>query len=463
MPSSLLTSFLGALQACVSVLLTLSYGAGARKLGLIQRSSIHDVSSLGVKVLLPALILVHLGEQLQLGNVLNYVPVLVWSTLYTLTSIALARLASKVLNLPDWVTPTCAFNNTTSLPLLLLQSLESVGSLKMIVRGGESVSEAIARAQSYFLLCGVISKTIGYVVGPRMLTGASGNRDGHGDEDEGGHDPYYTIEEGASEESPLLSRGPKPKHDGHGVGSKVAHFMSRATRNLPRRLKANILPPYDNPTADMAILCTLLGGVLGLVPQLHKAFFNSFEEGGIFNAWLTSSIKNTGKLFTTLQVFIVGCELGVSFEKMRDDKKNNNGDENEDEDDADADTIRGSGDSNGDGERESSSPGVKAILTVFLIRLVVWPALSISLIYLLARKTSLLTSDPVLWFSMMLMPAGPPALVIQGLAELANTSEATKMTIAKALTIMYILSPCISFTITGALKACQSVLDEKME
>ncbi|KAL4782815.1 hypothetical protein BJX76DRAFT_331768 [Aspergillus varians] len=62
---------------------------------------------------------------------------------------------------------------------------------------------------------------------------------------------------------------------------------------------------------------------------------------------------------------------------------------------------------------------------------------------------------------MMLMPAGPPALVIQGLAELARASERQKMTIAKTLTIMYMLSPCIAFTITGALKASQAVLDGK--
>lgn len=87
----------------------------------------------------------------------------------------------------------------------------------------------------------------------------------------------------------------------------------------------------------------------------------------------------------------------------------------------------------------------------------------------------MLRSDPVLWFSMMLMPAGPPALVIQGLAELAKASERQKMTIAKTLTVrvscgiqigrclhlqvMYMLSPCISFTITGALKASQAALD----
>lgn len=35
----------------------------------------------------------------------------------------------------------------------------------------------------------------------------------------------------------------------------------------------------------------------------------------------------------------------------------------------------------------------------------------------------------------MLMPAGPPALIISGLAELAKISEVERMTIAKTLTV----------------------------
>ncbi|KAL2842420.1 auxin efflux carrier, partial [Aspergillus pseudoustus] len=437
---SLLTSFLGALQACVSVLFTLGYGALTRHFGLIQTSSIHDVSGLGVKVFLPALILVHLGEQLKLDNAMNYLPVLVWAITYTSMSILLGHLASRLLKLPRWVIPACAFNNTTSLPLLLLQSLESVGSLKMILQDGDSVSNAIARAQSYFLLCGVISKTIGYAVGPAMLTHADGDSEQgqeHGTEEhehEHEHDTeaqngHATADAGAEEEMPLL-RGRANKSSG-GFLTKLKRWTRKAIFVFPKRLKQNVLTPFDTPLADVAIICTLLGAVLGLVPQLHKAFFNSYEEGGIFNAWLTSSIKNIGKLFTTLQIFIVGCELGVSFEKIQDGSR--------------------------EGGRDSN-PGWKAILTIFLVRLVIWPALSISIIYGLAKNTSVLRSDPVLWFSMMLMPAGPPALVIQGLAELAKVSEVQKMTIAKTLTIMYMLSPCISFTITGALEASKAAL-----
>lgn len=46
-------------------------------------------------------------------------------------------------------------------------------------------------------------------------------------------------------------------------------------------------------------------------------------------------------------------------------------------------------------------------------------------------------SDPILWFSLMLMPAGPPALVISGLAELARVSQAEKMAVAKTLMVSY--------------------------
>ncbi|KAJ0416396.1 auxin efflux carrier [Aspergillus carlsbadensis] len=435
---SLLTSFLGALQACVSVLLTLGYGALTRHFGLIQTSSIHDVSGLGVKVFLPALILVHLGEQLKLDNAMNYLPVLVWATVYTSFSILLGHLASRLLKLPHWVIPACAFNNTTSLPLLLLQSLESVGSLKKIVQDGDSVSNAIARAQSYFLLCGVISKTIGYAVGPTMLTHADGvgGDDDHAQDHDAEENTADTEAQNshadAGEEMPLLRGRSNKSHED--LSTKLKRWTKKVVFVFPKRIKQNVLTPFDTPLTDVAIICTLVGAVLGLVPQLHKAFFNSYEEGGIFNAWLTSSIKNIGKLFTTLQIFIVGCELGLSYEKTQDGSR--------------------------EGGRDSN-PGWKAILTIFLVRLVIWPALSIAIIYGLAKNTSVLRSDPVLWFSMMLMPAGPPALVIQGLAELAEVSETQKMTIAKTLSIMYMLSPCISFTITGALEASKAALQSK--
>ncbi|EKV10990.1 Auxin efflux carrier [Penicillium digitatum] len=444
----LVTPFLGALQACVSVLLTMCYGFAARRLNLIHETTINDLLGLGVKLLLPALLVVHLGEQLHLGTAMNYVPVIskswrplmnpallthrislpfeVWSVLYTSVSIGLGHFLSRLLGLPQWVTPACSFNNTTSLPLLLLHSLKSVGSLKLILRNGETTASAIDRAQSYFLVCGVISKTIAYIVGPKMLQDRGDNL--RSAEERQRTASILAEDEQLTEETSLLP--PRAQQARTSAGNLIRRSTHWLGSLFPHRVKQELLAPFESPFTDVTIICTILGTVLGLIPSLHRAFFFDEEEGGIFNAWLTASVSNIGGLFTTLQIFMVGCKLGITFERMV-------------------------------AEGHSGQIPVKAITTIFMVRLVVWPALSVSLIYGLAQQTHFLDDDPMLWFSMMLMPAGPPALLISGLAELAQASEMEKMVIAKTLTILYALSPFVCFSITGALKASEAVLKGK--
>lgn len=367
--SGLLPPFLGALQACTSVLLTLCYGVLARKAQLIREGSINDLSGLCVKVFLPALIIINLGSQLHLGSVLNYVPVLsehtyslfvslntmlmsryiVWSILYASLSVVLAHIVTKLLKLPPWVTPACAFNNTTSLPLLLLRSLKSAGILDMITPEGQSTDEAIDRAQSYFLVCAVTTKTISYAVGPRMLRDIKDEdqRDQEPDErdrDEGRNGEQQQQERRPSEEEidEQTSLLPAPAQKlRHQVSSPIKRVARYVYSFFPERVKQE-LTSVDTGFVDVAMVCTLTGVVLGLVPKLHRAFFNPNNQGGIFNAWLTSSMENLGKLFTSLQIFMVGCKLGVSFERMKRSKN-------------------------------SGKIPVRAILTVFIIRLIIWP------------------------------------------------------------------------------------------
>lgn len=74
--SGLLAPLAGALQACLSVLLTMCCGVVVRWLRLIQEEPIDEMSGLAVKVFLPALLVVNLGSNLHLENAMNYVPVL---------------------------------------------------------------------------------------------------------------------------------------------------------------------------------------------------------------------------------------------------------------------------------------------------------------------------------------------------------------------------------------------------
>lgn len=46
----------------------------------------------------------------------------------------------------------------------------------------------------------------------------------------------------------------------------------------------------------------------------------------------------------------------------------------------------------------------------------------------------------MLWFSMMLMPTGPPAMILVALTDVTGAPEKMKMTIAKFLTVSFLPS-----------------------
>jgi hypothetical protein len=75
------------------------------------------------------------------------------------------------------------------------------------------------------------------------------------------------------------------------------------------------------------------------------------------------------------------------------------------------------------------------VVTISVLRYFIWPAISISLIFALAKHTSLLSNDPMLWFTMMLMPTGPSAMKVMVLADVADAGQKDKMVIAKFLAV----------------------------
>ncbi len=186
-------------------------------------------------------------------------------------------------------------------------------------------------------------------------------------------------------------------------GSQVNHVwnqLSPRTRSLLDLLYAFLNAP---------LIGAIVGATIGLAPPLHQAFFNEPQQGGFFKAWLTSCIENVGSLFAALQVVVVGVKLSKCLRKMK------------------------------RGKQSGSIPWLPSII-VLLMRFVVWPCISISVIYLLTVRTNMLPYDPVLFFCMMLMPAGPPAMAISSLAETNDSSEEDKMAISKFLIVSQVSS-----------------------
>jgi hypothetical protein len=85
------------------------------------------------------------------------------------------------------------------------------------------------------------------------------------------------------------------------------------------------------------------------------------------------------------------------------------------------------------------SGGTPWLTTVFILatRFMVWLVLSIGVIYFLAKETNVLSIDLMLWFMMMLMPTGPPAMKLITMVEVSDADKEDEHKIAKLLTVSF--------------------------
>lgn len=347
MADSLQTSFLGAIQASLSVLLVMSYGVIAAQFNLLEGNTTKQISSLCVRMFLPALLITNVGSQLHADTGIRYVPVFVWALLYTIVSMGLGMVFTRLFRLPSWCTPALCFNNTTSLPLLLVESLAATGILERLVIGeNDSSNAALKRAQSYFLVNAVVSNSLTFALGPKLLDGEdlpNQQEDHEGGSQQqatsdvqpnGGHDVEDSPlrhskqssenrrestncpEDGGSDTDeqtsllpdPVVRRGKRAEQAGYRKGREQWDRMPRWVRSVVDFSSTFLNPP---------LIGAGIGALLGLVPPLHKAFFNEPQEGGIFTAWMTDSVEKIGQLFAALQVVVVGVKLSSSLRKMK--------------------------------------------------------------------------------------------------------------------------------------------------
>lgn len=328
----------------------------------------------------------------------------------------LGSILTRILKLPSWVTPALSFNNTTSLPLLLIESLKSTGILKSLLMSDfDTTDDALNRAESYFLVCAIVSNSLTFSLGPRLLDheeapdpdeyegknqpqvedSSSGSDRGSHDSPPNGHANGEATENTSLLPNFIVRRGEEAGTIAYHRGKHVWDRLSPRTRSVLDLLYAFLNAPLIGAT---------IGAIIGLTPPLHRAFFNEPQQGGIFKAWLTSCIQNVGNLFAALQVVVVGVKLSKCLRNMK------------------------------RGEQSGNIPWLPSII-VLLMRFVVWPVISIFVIYLLAVRTKVLPYDPILFFAMMLMPSGPPAMAISSLAECNDSSEEDKMAISKFLIV----------------------------
>jgi len=76
MSNELLTSFLGAIQAFLSVLLVILYGVIAAQFDILSNDSTKQISALCARMFLPAPMISNIGSQLHADTGVRYIPIL---------------------------------------------------------------------------------------------------------------------------------------------------------------------------------------------------------------------------------------------------------------------------------------------------------------------------------------------------------------------------------------------------
>ncbi|KEF61065.1 uncharacterized protein A1O9_02630 [Exophiala aquamarina CBS 119918] len=446
-PTGLLDSFLAAVQASLSVLLVISYGGIAAHLNLLNPDNTKAISKICVRMFLPALLIVQIGSELHAGAAKRYLIIFIWALLCHFISFLIGTFAHLVFGMPDWTTVALMFNNTTSYPLLLVAALNDTGILKSLIITDETTRAAVERAKSYFLVFATVSSCLTFAVGPRLIDSehaAEETKDHVSEEGDDFDDAGSPLD--ANEETGLLnqrasavqfadpfaqnsffpSKRRKPT-------SRVQPVQNRRASMVPRKHWTRLGPRakwwllFISDFFNAPLLGAAIGTVIGLIPSLHRAFFSSTQEGGIFTAWLTSSLKSIGGLFVPLPVVVAGVSLYTSWQEARKSSDN----------------------------RTLPWMTVSFILAV---RFIVWPVASIALVYACATMTTILGEDPMLWFTMMLMPTGPPAMKLITLIQVSDAEEEDEKNIAELLTISYLISPILSFTVVASLRAAQTAI-----
>ncbi|PIL36252.1 hypothetical protein GSI_01914 [Ganoderma sinense ZZ0214-1] len=423
--NALLSTFFGALQGSISVLLTLFIGYLMARRGYMDHRTVRHVAKLNTDLFLPCLIVEQMGPGLTARRLAVDWIVPLWGLVSSVLGHAIGYAGKRALAVPYWTIVACGRPNANVLPLLLLQSLEHTGVLDTVSRRGESVAGTLRRAKGLILLNAVVQETVTFQFAPGIIArdrATAPSKPRHSDSHDHDLEGRAGVDAGEREREALP---PDPRrvpsdlrdpgrvgwledevigqgHSGRASGSRDMHGLDDVVEHQgPSRYCPHPLRFLERPTkvfhhyVSPPLLGAVLALVIGITPPLHHAVLD--EDGTLYSS-ATQTVVNLGELFPALQAFTVGAELAL---------------------------VR------------STHPGARATLWVLCVRFVLAPLLALLLVWCTAGR-GLYVDDRLVWFLLVLIPAGPSAMVLVSVAELVDVDQGD---IAGYLTVAVRLPP----------------------
>ncbi|KAI0769451.1 auxin efflux carrier [Trametes elegans] len=416
---TLLNTFFGAFQGSLSVLLTLLAGYIMARKCYLDHKTVRDVSKLCTTLFLPCLIVEEMGPQLTVSKLRDVWIIPLWGLASTLLAHAVGWVGKRLFKLPYWTIAASGRPNSNALPLLLLQSLQSTGVLDTLSQPGESVSKTLDRAKSLILLNAIIQQTFTFQFTPSIMQRDDGHK--HADSDPESQD---RLRPGPGRLTPVVQDqervGLLDDHDhdsgdtertGTGYSHALDDIADRPDIHWPERLRP-LEKPLKKVWSGMSppLIGAIIALVIGIIPPLNRQILD--QDGALYTS-ITQSVANLGELFVVLQTFTVGAELAIV---------------------------------------PSTNPGVLATSWVLFVRFIIMPAVALLFVFGTAGR-GLYVDDRLVWFLLVLIPAGPSAMLLVSVAELVDISQGA---IAGYLTIAYMVSPLMAVVCSLGLQVVSS-------
>ncbi|KAJ6557414.1 membrane transport protein-domain-containing protein [Mycena vulgaris] len=388
MSSDLLEGLVSSGKASVSVILVLVYGYALRKFNFISQEGESNISRLGTKFLLPALLFSEIGPLATASNLKNYWPIIPLSLFFQFVALMVALL-SQMAGMPPHYVPMFIFNNVTSLPLLLINALAATGGLDQLVTAGRTLESVQKAGRVYILINALVGNLTRFALGPYLMKAHQS------------HAWFHSYHDHPEDEHLLPETGhiTLPDEDQDTEPPTIKDRVISGLTTAKGWVAKAVNPP-------------LTGGILaigfGLIPWFHRELFGP----GILSP-ISDSISNVGKLFSALQMLVLGSHLY---------------------------------------SKKGSKTQPFLLAWLFTYRFVIAPTLSISVVYFI-RTTwpNVLDKDPMLDFVLAMSNVGPPALTLAAVAIMADLPSEVEGQVSRILTFSYAVTPFISFPVTVTL------------
>ncbi|CAE6414211.1 unnamed protein product [Rhizoctonia solani] len=395
--SNLLDVAAGSAEASIAVLLVLGFGYYAQHAGWVNEEGESQISQLCVTVFLPALLFTQIGPHATPHNLFDYGIIVIFSVFAMLVSYLVGVTSRRVLKSPRWTVAAFIFNNATSLPLLLLDSLEKTGTISIIIgKNGGSVADAVTRGRTYLLIAALVGNMGRFAFGPDIM-GPKQNSDS---DFPGDLSATFRPVPAESETTPLLST------------ARIHNTTSRAwpsIKNAAKRTWAWIKDALNPP-----LIAAIVAIIFGLISPLHHAFF---KKGEPLNATVITSVDYLGKLYTALQMFVLGSKLR---------------------------------------SKAGDKLPILSTTILFIHRFIVMPVIMISMVYFL-RSTwpSYVEQDPMLDFVLSIVGIGPPAITLSAISDMAELESRDDAQVSRMLMLSYLVTPFICVPLSASVYVVQ--------